>query len=153
MAKGDETAKKDFQSDVKKHLTDISKKYILPEEGTVDFALMYIPSEPIYYEIVNTPELMKLAKNLRVYPVSPTTFYAHLQVLLVAFQGKEIQAKSQEVYKLLRAIQKDHEHLQESIGLLGRHLTNAHNQLSNVSQSSHLLGQKLTQTNNLSEPE
>lgn len=153
MAKGNDLAKKDFVSDVKKHLTDISKKYILPQENTVDFALMYIPSEPIYYEVVNTPELMKLAKTLRVYPVSPSTFYAHLQVLLVAFQGKEMEAKSRQVFQLLRAIQKDHEQLQQSLDLLGRHLQNAHNQLGNVSQSSSLLGQKLTQTQNLPEAE
>lgn len=149
LAKGDDGAKKAFQSDVKKHLTDISKKYILPQEGTVDFALMYIPSEPIYYEIVNTVELMKLGRDLRVYPVSPSTFYAHLQILLQSFQGKELEAKSREVFQLLRAIQRDHGQLQDAIGLLGRHLTNAHNQLGNVSQSSSQLGQKLSQTHQL----
>lgn len=153
MAKGTEGAKKDFLSDVKKHLTDISKKYILPQESTVDFALMYVPSESIYYEIVNTAELMKFARAQRVYPVSPSTFYAHLQILLQSFQGKELEAKSREVFQLLRAIHKDHAQLQDAIGLLGRHLTNAHNQLGNVSQSSSQLGQKLSQTNQLSEPE
>ena len=82
-------AKREFMADVKKHVNDISKKYILPEEGTMDFALMYIPSEAVYYEIVNMNELMEFARKQRVYPVSPNTLYAHLQVLLLSFQGKD----------------------------------------------------------------
>jgi len=150
MAKGDDQAKKQFIVDVKKHVSDISRKYILPEEGTMDFALMYVPSEPIYYEVVNTPELMKLARSLRVYPVSPSTFYAHLQVLLVSFQGKELEAKSREVFKLLRAIQKDYGQVEENLNTLGRHLTNAHNQMGNVSHTFGALGQKLSRTQTLS---
>ncbi|KKS90125.1 MAG: hypothetical protein UV63_C0006G0028, partial [Microgenomates group bacterium GW2011_GWC1_43_11] len=91
-------AKKDFIADLKKHISDISKKYILPEEGTMDFALMYIPSESVYYEIVNMTEVMEIARKSRVYPVSPNTLYAHLQVLLLSFQGKELEQKSQEVW-------------------------------------------------------
>ena len=91
-------AKRDFIADVKKHVTDISKKYILPEEGTMDFALMYIPSESVYYEIANLNELMDFARENRVYPVSPNTLYAHLQVLLLSFQGKELEQKSREVF-------------------------------------------------------
>jgi len=75
-------AKRDFIGDVKKHITDISRKYILPEEGTMDFALMYIPSESVYYEIATIEELMEFSRRNRVYPVSPNTLYAHLQVLL-----------------------------------------------------------------------
>jgi DNA recombination protein RmuC len=150
MAKGDDSAKKNFLSDVKKHISDISKKYILPEENTMDFALMYVPSEPIYYEVVNTPELMKFARLARVYPVSPSTFYAHLQVLLVSFQGKELEAKSREVFRLLRAIQKDYGQVEENLNTLGRHLTNAHNQMGNVSQTFNSLGQKLSRTETIS---
>ncbi|MBU0578762.1 DNA recombination protein RmuC, partial [Patescibacteria group bacterium] len=65
-------AKRDFVNDVRRHIRDISKKYILPEEGTMDFALMYIPSEPVYYEIVNNVALTDYARRVRVYPVSPT---------------------------------------------------------------------------------
>lgn len=153
LVKGEEGAKRDFISDVKKHISDISKKYILPEEGTMDFALMYIPSESVYYEVVNILELSKFAQNARVYPVSPNTLYAHLQVLLQSLQGKELETKSKQVFQLLRAIQKDYSKVDENLGVLGRHLTSAHNQMSNVSQSFGLMGQKLSQTNSLSEAE
>jgi DNA recombination protein RmuC len=139
-------AKRDFISDVKKHVSDISKKYILPEEGTMDFALMYIPSESVYYEIANMNELMNYARGLRVYPVSPNTLYAHLQVLLLSFQGKELEEKSREVFKILRAIQKDYGKVEENLGVLGRHITNANNSMNSVSSAFGLLGQKLHQT-------
>lgn len=135
--------------DIKKHVTDIARKYILPAEGTLDFALMYIPSESIYYEVVNNRELIQFTRANRVYPVSPNTLYAHLQVLLQSFQGKELEAKSRQIYQTLRAIQKDHAQLESALGLLGRHLQNAHNQMSQVSTSSNLLGQKLSQTHQL----
>jgi len=142
-------AKKDFMSDVKKHVTDISKKYILPEEGTMDFALMYIPSEGVYYEIANMNDLMDMARKNRVYPVSPNTLYAHLQVLLLSFQGKDLEQKSQEVFRLLRAIQKDYEKIDEHLGVMGKHVTNAYNSMNTVTSSFSLLGQKLSSTRRL----
>lgn len=146
-------AKREFMADVKKHVTDIAKKYILPEEGTMDFALMYIPSEGVYYEIANMNDLMEYARRSRVYPVSPNTLYAHLQVLLLSFQGKDLEQKSKQVFQLLRAIQKDYGKVEENLGVLGRHITNAHNSMSSVSSSFGLMGQKLSQTRSLSESE
>lgn len=151
MVQGEGGAKREFVTDVKKHVSDISKKYILPEENTTDFALMYIPSESVYYEVANTPELMTYSRNLRVYPVSPNTLYAHLQVLLLSFQGKDLEAKSKEVFKLMRAIQKDYSKVEENLGVLGKHLTNAHNQMGNVSQVFGQMGQKLSSTERLGE--
>ncbi|MBI4062391.1 DNA recombination protein RmuC [Candidatus Gottesmanbacteria bacterium] len=142
-------AKREFMADVKKHVSDISKKYILPEEGTMDFALMYIPSEGVYYEIANMNDLMEYARKLRVYPVSPNTLYAHLQVLLLSFQGKELEQKSRQVFQLLRAIQKDYGRVEENLGVLGRHINNAYNSMSSVSSQFTLLGQKLSQTHTL----
>ena len=144
--------RKTFISDVKKHIRDISKKYILPEEGTMDFALMYIPSEPVYYEIANIRDLTDYARKHRVYPVSPTTLYAHLQMILLSFEGKKIEARSREVFRMLRAIHKDYEKTETVLQVLGRHINNAYNQFSNAFQSFSLLGQKLSSTQTLSDP-
>ena len=115
----------------------------------MDFALMYIPSESVYYEIANMEEVMEYARKQRVYPVSPNTLYAHLQVLLLSFQGKDLEQKSRQVFQLLRAIQKDYGKVEENIGVLGRHINNAYNSMSGVSSTFGLLGQNLSQTQTL----
>lgn len=144
-------AKVAFVSDVRKHIKTISQKYILPEEGTMDFALMYIPSEAVFYEVANIPDLTDLARKHRVYPVSPSTLYAHLQTILLSFEGKKIEVRSREVFRLLRAIRKDYEKTESSLSVLGRHLQNAYNQMSNVLSGFTLLGQKLSSTQALGE--
>ena len=138
-----------FIRDIKKHIKDISSKYILPSEGTVDFALMYLPSESVYYEVVSLADLMDYARDLRVYPVSPTTLYAHLQTILLSFEGKKIESKSKEIYSLLRAIAKDYEKLDGNLSTLNRHITNAANQMSDTNQTFATLGQKISSTKTL----
>lgn len=147
------SARRQFIGDVKKHIEDISKKYILPDEGTMDFALMYIPSETVYYEMVNISELSSFARNHRVYPVSPNTLYAHLQVLMLSFEGKDLETKSKEVFRILRAIQKDYGKVEENLGTLQKHLTNAFNMMGNVYSSFGALGQKISSTQRLGESE
>src|SRR3989304_1672533 len=96
---------KEFTRDVKKHIDDIAKKYILPDEGTIDYALMYIPSESVYYEIMsNIPELSDYAHKRRVLPVSPSTFYAYMRAILMSFEGKKIEEKARAILASLRGI-------------------------------------------------
>lgn len=140
-----------FHRDIRKHIKDISNKYILPEEGTMDFALMYIPSEAVYYEVVNEPELIRFAQSARVYPVSPTTMYAHFQTILLSFEGQKINKRAREVFALIRAIQKDYGKVNENLSTLQRHLNNAYNMMSNVLTSFTRLGQKITSTQSLGE--
>ncbi|MCL4382855.1 DNA recombination protein RmuC [Patescibacteria group bacterium] len=141
--------RKEFMKDIKKHVTDISRKYILPEEGTMDFALMYIPSEAVYYEVVNEQDLLEIAKASRVYPVSPTTLYAHLQTILLSFEGQKIESRAKEVFSLLRAIQKDYLKVDDNLSKLQRHLNNAYNMMSSVLTSFTGLGQKISSSRTL----
>lgn len=144
-----ESAKREFVRDVKKHIDDISKKYILPAEGTMDFALMYIPSESVFYEIVGMAEIDDYARRARVYPVSPSTLYAHLQMILLSFEGKKIETKSREVFRMLRALQGDYDRVGESIEVLGKHITNASSQFYHVSSRFLSMGQKLSSAQDL----
>src|SRR3989338_5382523 len=145
-------AKREFSRDVKKHIEAISKKYILPEEGTLDLAIMYIPSEAVYHEIAQTPELLEYAKSQRIYPVSPNTLYMVLQSLLLSFEGQKIESKTREIFRLLRAVQKDYVKTSGVLDVLGKHLNNAYNQFANVAKSFSLLGQKLDSSSQLEPP-
>lgn len=142
--------KKEFESDVKKHVTDIAKKYILVTEGTVDYALMYIPSEAVFYEIINSADIYDYAGKKRVLPVSPMSFYAYIKAILMSYEGQKIQAKAKEILEILQSIKKDYEKSEDALNILNKHITNAYNQTSMVSKNFLSLGQKLTSTNLLS---
>jgi len=137
---------REFGKDVRHHIDDIAKKYILTEEGTIDYALMYIPSEAVYYEVVNDADLFDYAGKKRVLPVSPMTFYAYLKAILMSFEGQKIEARARQILQAIRAVQKDYNKVEDNLSILGRHLTNAYNQMHNVLSGFTLLGQKLTST-------
>jgi DNA recombination protein RmuC len=144
-----ESLRRAFTRDIRAHVVAISKKYILPEENTLDFALMYIPSESVFYEVASSDELMDFARSNRVYPVSPNTLYAALQTILLSFEGKKIEQKAKEVFKLMRGIQKDFSKTTDSMVTLGGHLTNAYNKFSDVQTQFNSIGQKLNSTRQL----
>ncbi len=144
-----EMFEKEFVKDIKKHIDTISRKYILPAEGTMDFALMYIPSESVYYEIVNQLEVMEYARKLRIYPVSPSTLYASLQTILLSFEGKKLESKSKEIFALLRSMQIDYEKIDENMSVLGKHINNAYSQFGNVATGFSNLGRKLDSSKTL----
>ncbi len=142
--------KKMFVSDVKKHITDIAKKYILPEENTVDYALMYIPSENVYYEIISDDEIFDYAGKKMVLPVSPMSFYAYLKAILLSFEGQKIETKAKQIINLLTAIKKDYLKTEETLLVLNRHINNAYNQSNQVVKNFQNLGQKINSTRLLS---
>ncbi len=146
-------AEKEFIKDVKKHIDDVANKYILTEEGTIDYALMYLPSETVYYEVVNSPELFDYGGKKRVLPVSPTTFYAYLRAILMSFEGQKIEQRAQQILAAIKAIQKDYLKVEENLSVLGKHVQNAYNQMNNVTTGFTQLGQKINTTQNLGQSE
>lgn len=144
-------AKKEFIRDVKRHIDDISRKYILTDEGTIDYALMYVPSEAVYYEMMTDDgDLMDYAYSRRVLPVSPTTFYAYLRAILMSFEGQKIETQAREILAAIRAIGKDYEKVQENLVVLGKHINNSYNTMTSVLSGYTQLGQKISSTQRLS---
>jgi DNA recombination protein RmuC len=137
---------KEFERDVKKHIDNISKKYILTEEGTIDYALMYVQSESVYYEIVNNSKLFDYAGEKRVLPVSPTTFYAYMRAILMSFEGQKIELRAREILYSIRAVQKDYLKVDDNLKVMQKHLTNAYNMMENVQGSFKRLGSKISST-------
>lgn len=116
---------REFHLQVKKHVTDIAKKYILPSEDTVDYAFMYVPGEAVFQEIYGNTDLYDFAAEKHVILVSPNNFYLFLQLVLKSFEGEQIEARAKEVLAELRAIQQDSGKLGGSLELLFKHLGNA----------------------------
>lgn len=119
---------------VKTKIDEISNKYILPEEGTVDFAVMYIPSEVIYYELVSKSDfdLDNYAKQKKVYFVSPNTFYYFIKIIMVGMKGQQLQEEAKKIIRILQAVEHDTQKLGEILGVATGHIANAKNALDKV---------------------
>lgn len=143
-----------FINDVKKHIRAISIKYIRTEEGTLDFALMYIPSETMYYDITATsPEIQDYAQEKRVLAVSPATFYAFLRTILVSFEGQRVAKEAQLILKNLRDIKKSTNEFGEHLSVLQKHISNAHTNMTSITSEFQGLQGKVEHTGSLSAPE
>jgi DNA recombination protein RmuC len=118
---------KAFGRDLKNHVDAIAQKYIRPDEGTYDFALMYLPSEGVYYELVcgKTGALLQYAHEKRVFPVSPTTFTSQLQVIALGLKGMQIEQRAHEVMAYVAQLQGDFGRFRDDFQVVGKHLGNA----------------------------
>ncbi len=128
-----EKARKKFVDDVKRRIDEIASKYILPGEGTTENAVMYIPSESVFYDvIVNTPAVEEYARNKNVMLASPNTISYFLKVVLVAYKQHELQKHAVEIQKALAGIKIEAEKFSEDLGVLERHISNAYKSMDGV---------------------
>jgi DNA recombination protein RmuC len=132
-----------FLGDVRRHVTDIAHKYILPP-STLDFALMFIPAENVYYEVLLSDEVLEFSRAKRVIPVSPNTLYAYLQAISIGFRGLKIAQETRRIEQLLLGLKKNFDEFKEHFRLIGRHLDRARGQFvqaeSEVSRFDHTIG-------------
>lgn len=141
-----DSARKLFFRDVKKHITDVSKKYILPEEGTMNFALLYIPSEAIYYEIIReSSDVTEYARERNILLVSPNSLLYYLKVVLVAMQGKKIEEQARLIMTTIQAVARDAGKLGDELGVMTTHMTNAKAALDRVTAEYSKLSGKIDQ--------
>jgi len=124
--------RRQFVRDVQNRIEEISSKYILPDEGTYDFALMYIPAENVYYETIlkdiqekDEKSLYSYALNKKVIPVSPHSLYPYLIVILRGLKGLSIEKNARQIVEYLGRLHVDLNKFKEDFRLVGGHLINA----------------------------
>lgn len=142
--------RKQFARDVKTRIDEIAKKYILPDEGTYDFALMYVPAENVYYEIIIKDDadagdeaIAAYALSRRVVPVSPNSLYAYLQVIILGLRGLKIEANAREIQGDLIRLGGDLDKVREHMRKLGQHLGNAQGQFTDAERAMERFKDKL----------
>lgn len=151
--------KKEFARAVKKHINDIASKYILPDEGTFDFALMYIPAENVYYETIIKDEqlgedasILSHAMQKHVIPVSPNSFYAYLQAIALGFRGLQIEKQAKEIMGFLDRLMGDIARFRTDYDTMGGHLENARKKYDEAERRLGRFEEKLGSAREVSTP-
>lgn len=120
-----------FMRDVKTHIRDIAQKYIVPDEHTLDYAFMYIPVESVYYETMihdkQGGKLWDFCLSSKVIPVSPNSFLAYLQTVLVGLKGMKVEEQTREILQYLGRLNVDFKRFAEGFSTIGVHISNAKN--------------------------
>ena len=138
--------RKKFIQDIKFNINEISSKYINPSENTVDFALMFIPAEAIFYEIMfglKEEDIANYARSKKIILTSPNTIYLTLRTILDWYKDIQVSQKTQEILKRLNKIQIDAEKLAEDFKKLGSHLRNATSAYENSEKRLSLFSQRV----------
>ncbi len=125
-----EEARRAFITAVKGHADAITRKYIVPDEGTLDVALMFVPSESVYYELLQTQDakgqpLDAYCREKKVIAVSPNTLYAHLCVISMGLRGLQMEENAKRLLESLSGMEKQLEKFADKFSTLGTHLKNA----------------------------
>ncbi|RKY11407.1 MAG: hypothetical protein DRP52_05980, partial [Planctomycetota bacterium] len=137
IATEDDAAKaklrRQFQTDVTKHIDKIAASYILPDEGTLDFAMMYIPAENVYYETIvkydsDRADILDYALEKKVIPISPNLLYAYLMTIVMGLHGMQIEKEAAAIRTNLQKLTAGLEGFSGNWDTLGRHLRNAQGQ-------------------------
>ncbi len=141
--------RKEFFRQVKTHIDQIAEKYIRPEEETFDFAFMYIPAENVYYEMIakeGEESLSNYSRKKRVFLVSPNSFYAYLQVIILGLRGLSLEKRTEEILSYLDNLTLEISRFREEFDLLGRHIANAFARYQEADKKFSRLEERFSQT-------
>lgn len=125
-----EEARKEFCQAVRKHAESIAEKYILQDEGTLDVALMFVPSEGVYYELLMSSDaklgrLDDYCRSKGIFAVSPNTLHAYLSAILMGLKGMQVAENARHLLAELSGFQVQLESFAKAYETLGGHLRRA----------------------------
>jgi len=154
---GKRAATRAFRADVRRHIDAISRKYVRPGEGTFEFAMMYLPAEAVYQELIHQQgqdgtELLHYALARRVVPVSPQSFYAYLQVIVFGLRGMNIERRARDILGRLGETRTRLDLFAESFEIGLRHLGNATRQLEEAGRRLERVDAAVTDLSREAEP-
>jgi DNA recombination protein RmuC len=146
---GRKARRREFEKAVKGRIDEIAK-YIRPGEGTFEFALMYVPAEAIYYEMIvredNLGEggsLLAHALGKRVVPVSPNSFFAYLSTIATGLKGMQVESRAREILAELGRLQTEFGRFAEAFRLVGTHIGNAQRKYEEADKLAGRVGDRL----------
>jgi DNA recombination protein RmuC len=157
-AEGDD-ARKAFVTSIKGHADSIARKYIVPDEGTLELALMFVPSETVYYELLMSEDSKGQAvdaycRSRNIIAVSPNTLYAHLCVISMGLKGMQIEENAKRLSENLSGMRKQLDTFSEYFEKIGTHLKNAQQSYTEadkrLDKASNTLASLLTATETVS---
>lgn len=128
-----ETFRKEFTKDVKKRIDEIATKYILPDEGTTEQAVMYIPSESIYYELItNNQPVVEYSNQRKVVLSSPNTITFLLKTILIAYKQTQLNKSATEIMRSLDGLIVEGSKFNEELEVLEGHVVRTSKSMENV---------------------
>jgi len=142
--------RRQFIKDVHSHIDKISGDYIRPAEGTLDFAIMYIPAENVYYETIvkyagETQDILQYCFEKKVIPVSPNLLYAYLMTVAMGLHGLQIEKQAAEIRQNLGKLNASFADFGGTWEILGKHLRNAYTQYDEGQKKLDRFGMQLDQ--------
>ena len=142
-------ARRLFLRAIRNHVNAVAH-YVKPDEHTVDFALMYIPAENVFQQLIikergedEATAPSRYARERGVVPASPNTLYAYLQTVAMALRGFSIESHAREIAERIAGLTTDLTDVQRDLGVLGSHLANAQNKFDDVDRGLSGLERKL----------
>ena len=155
--RGRSAAERAFAADVDRHVEAISSRYIVPDEGTFDFAVMYVPAEGVYAEVLRLAHagrpLFERALAAKVVPMSPLTLYGYLQTVLMGLNCLRIEANAGHMLDYCNRLQGDVERFAREYDTMGMHLLNARNRYEEGTRRLARFRESLDRVAGLDEPD